>query len=140
MNGGSLNLVISSPCVRPSIIASTSISADAAGHGMFWVAMKSTNSAPISAITEPTDSSMPPVRMTMDCPSADNPNMPTRLAVLAILIGNMKRGLIIVTTAPDRQNEDQQAQIFLGHSMFPMGAARRRAVPGCISIMVPFSR
>src|SRR3569833_1860557 len=99
MNGCILCLVISMLWIMPTTTASASISTTAIGQGMFWLAMKSTNSTPMRTIIKPTVSSMPPVRLTIACPSADSPNMPTRLAVLAILIGSRKRGLMTVTTA-----------------------------------------
>ena len=49
---------------------------------------------------EPTDSSMPPVMMTKPSPIENRPNRPIRLAVLARLIGDRKRGLMMATTLP----------------------------------------
>jgi hypothetical protein len=62
--------------------------------------MKSTNKTPNKAISEPRESSMPPVMMTTASPMPRMPNRPTGLAVLAIFIGSRKRGLMIAKTAP----------------------------------------
>ena len=55
---------------------------------------------PSSAMIEPTDSSMPPVMITKPWPIENIPKRPTRLAVLAMLIGERNSGLMIATTAP----------------------------------------
>ena len=60
---------------------------------------------------EPTDSSMPPEMMTKAWATAKRPNRPIRLAVLDRLIGDRKRGLMIATTAPDDQDQDEQPEV-----------------------------
>src|SRR4051812_42679022 len=56
--------------------------------------------APRRAKTEPTDSSMPPVMMTNPSPMENRPKSPMRLAVLAMLMGERKRGFRIAVTVP----------------------------------------
>src|SRR5262245_5040790 len=55
---------------------------------------------PSSAKIDPTERSMPPVMMTNPSPSENRPNRPIRLAVLARLSGDRKRGFKNATTAP----------------------------------------
>ena len=100
MKGCMSRRVIRSPCASPISTPSASISTAAAGQGTAKLTIRSTKSTPSSAITEPTESSMPPVMMTKPWPMAKRPKRPTRFAVLARFIGEMKRGLMKATTAP----------------------------------------
>jgi hypothetical protein len=73
--------------------------------------MKST---PTSAITEPTDNSMPPVMMTKAWPIADRPKSPTRLEVLAMLTGSrIENG----HDRADSQDQDEKEEVFLIHAV-----------------------
>ena len=114
--------MINRPWTQPIATPSTSISSTASGQGTFSTAMKSTNSTPTSAITEPTESSMPPVMMTKAWPIAKMPNRPTRLEVFEILIGSRKRGLMIATTTPTTMIRMKKAEIFLVHALTPFRA------------------
>ena len=67
--------------------------ATAAGQGTPYLPTISTKRTPRSAMTDPTERSMPPVMMTNPWPIANMPNNPTRLAVFPRLIGDRKSGL-----------------------------------------------
>src|SRR5450432_995950 len=64
-------------------------------------------------MTEPTESSIPPVIMTIACPIEKMPNNPMRFAVLATLIGERKSGLMIATTAPTTRIKTRRPTSFL---------------------------
>src|SRR3982074_1973868 len=55
---------------------------------------------------------MPPVMITRPSPSENSPNRPIRLAVLARLIGDRKRGLISATMAPTTRIRTRRWSIF----------------------------
>ena len=73
-------------------------------------------------MTEPTDSSMPPVMMTKAWPIEKMPNRPIRFAVLARLIGEQEARIDDRHDRADHQDQDQQAEILLAHR--PLCSAR----------------
>ena len=87
---------------------------------------RSTNSTPSSAIIEPTDSSMPPVMMTKAWPIANRPNRPIRLAVLARLIGDRKRGLMNGHDAPTTRISRSRPRSFFSMTSRPPPRCRSR--------------
>src|SRR5450631_2304556 len=68
---------------------------------------------PSNAKTDPIDRSIPPVMITRPSPSEKIPNRPIRLAVLARLTGDRKRGLISATTAPTTRIRMRRPRSFL---------------------------
>ena len=85
---------------------------------------------PSRAMTEPTDSSMPPVMMTKPSPIENRPNRPTRLAVLARLIGEQEARIDERDDGADDEDQDEQAEIFLQHQVrlcLTTAVRRRRA-------------
>ena len=65
-------------------------------------------------------SSMPPVMMTKPWPIAKRPNRPIRLAVLARLIGDRKRGLMMRDDRADHQDQDEKPEVLLQHRAPPL--------------------
>ena len=55
---------------------------------------------------------MPPVMITKPWPIAKSPNSPMRFAVLARLIGDRKRGLIVATTVPTTRISTRRPKSF----------------------------
>ena len=68
---------------------------------------------------EPTDSSMPPVMITKPWPMEKMPKRPTRLAVLAMLIGDRNSGLMMADHGADDEDQHQETQVFLQHMPVP---------------------
>ena len=71
------------------------------------------NSTPSNAITEPTDSSIPPMMMTKASAMEKMPNNPTWLAVFERLPASRNRGLMKATTAPTTRIRTSRLRSFL---------------------------
>ena len=71
------------------------------------------NSTPSSATIAPTDSSMPPVRMTKACAIAMMPNSPIWLAVLEMFAGEQEARVDDRDDRADDQDQHQQADVLL---------------------------
>ena len=147
MNGCMPIRVMRNPCARPISTPSASIRIATTGQNM-PSATSETKSTPRSAITEPTESSMPPVMITKPCPIANRPKRPTRFAVLARLIGDRKRGLISATMVPTTRISTRRPRSFFCMPQLPptassstrssenSGRSRVPAIrPSCITAM-----
>ncbi len=82
---------------------------------------------------------MPPVMMTKPSPMENRPKSPIRLAVLAMLMGERKRGLMIAVDGPHHQDQNEKPQILLQHGAVLSALAdlngayaRRRAAAHCV--------
>src|SRR5260221_105165 len=79
--------------------------------------IRSTKITPRSAMTEPTESSIPPVMMTKASAIENSPKSPIRLPVLERLIGDRKRGLMSATTVPTTRMRMRRPRSFLNMSV-----------------------
>src|SRR5262245_34051551 len=75
--------------------------------------MRSMKIVPRSAISDPTDSSMPPVMMTKASPIEKRPNRPTWFAVLERFPASRKRWLISATAVPTTMMRTRRPRSFL---------------------------
>ena len=121
--------VIRKPWMEPSTTPSDDDQQRRATRAAARSTRRSTKITPSRAKIEPIDRSMPPVMMTKPSPIENSPNRPIRLAVLARLIGEMKRGLMMRDDGAHDQDQNEQAEIFFQHARSPLPevACRQRA-------------
>src|SRR6516165_10649937 len=106
-------LVTSVPWTTPIASPPATMIAKAAIQLTSRLTIRSMNRTPSSAITEPTESSIPPTMMTKASAMEKMPNNPTWLAVLERLPTNRKRGLMKATTAPTTRIKTSRLTSFL---------------------------
>src|SRR3954470_5899117 len=88
----------------------------------------STKTTPRSAITEPTESSIPPVMITKASAIENSPKSPIRLPVLERFTGDRKRGLMSATTVPTITIRTSRPRSFLNISAHPIADGKLQHV------------